>query len=60
MENKKIQNIPADIKKATDSSDVYTKLEKIGDRYNLMLDQVGELNMYVEQMMTGKIKSAVN
>jgi hypothetical protein len=56
MENNQ-QNLPPDIVAAINSSDVYTKLEKIGDRYGLLIDQLGYLNMYTEQIMIGKLKS---
>lgn len=58
MENQNTQNIPTDILKAIESADVYTHLETIGDRYGLMIDQVGQLNSETEKLMTGKTKSA--
>ncbi len=57
MENQNTQNIPVDILEAIDSSHVYTKLEKIADRYNLHIDQLGQLNVDTEGVMIGKIKS---
>ncbi len=56
--NQNPQNLPADILQAIESSDVYTKLEKIADRYSLLLDQLGTLNMYTERLMIGKIKTS--
>ncbi|HEY4503553.1 MAG TPA: hypothetical protein VJJ28_00370 [Candidatus Paceibacterota bacterium] len=59
MDNQNTQNLPADILKAIESSDVYTHLESIGDRYNLLIDQIGQLNADTEKLMVGKLKSEI-
>lgn len=57
MNNEQEQNIPADILEAIKSSQVYTKLEKIGDRYGLLIDQIGQLDVDTRLTMLGKSKS---
>lgn len=51
------KQIPEDIKKAINSSEVYTALEKIGDDFDLNIDQIGQLNYLTEQVMIGILKS---
>ncbi len=51
------KQIPEDIMKAINSSDVYTALEKIGDDFDLNIDQIGQLNYLTEQVMIGILKS---
>lgn len=55
MEN--YNQIPQDIMDIIQSSDVYIKLEEIGNVFDLNIDQVGELNLLTEQVMIGKIPS---
>lgn len=46
------------IKSIIESGFVYEKLETIGDKFNLKLDQVGQLNADLEMFLYGKIKSS--
>jgi len=57
MNNTNIK-IPEEILKIIHSGDVYSKLEKIGNKYNLHLDQLGDLNIATEKTMVGKLKSS--
>ena len=56
--NNKNRNIPEEILKIIHSGDVYSRLEKIGSKYNLHLDQLGDLNIATEKTMVGKLKSS--
>jgi hypothetical protein len=57
MINAEQKNIPADILEAIKTSQVYDKLEEIGGRYNLLLDQIGQLEVDTRMLMIGKTKS---
>lgn len=50
-------SIPEDILKIIKTGMVYKKLEIIGNKYNLFIDQLGQLNADTEMVMVGKIKS---
>lgn len=55
--NNKEREIPAEILEAIKSSRVYLKLEEIGERYNLLLDQVGQLEVDTRMVMVGNLES---
>ncbi len=57
--NNEIQNnpIPLDILEAIQTSRIYDKLEEIGNRYNLLLDQIGQLEVDTRMTLIGKLKS---
>ncbi len=50
--------IPDHIQKALKNAEVFTALEKIGDTYGLLLDQIGSLDVVTRQVLLGKIKSS--
>jgi hypothetical protein len=56
MENN--NQIPEDVLNIIKSSSVYIKLEEIGNKFDLNIDQVGELNVLTEQVMIGKLPSS--
>lgn len=49
--------IPEYILSAIHSGKVYSALEMIAEEFGLMIDQLGQLNMDTEKMLTGEIKS---
>ena len=59
MENENLKiNIDANlIVKTMSSIGTYSKLESIGEKYNLMIDQIGQLEIDTRMVMIGKIKS---
>ncbi len=60
-QNKKMKptetTIPKEILEAIKSSSVYSKLESIGARYNLLLDQIGQLEVDTRMVLIGKLPS---
>ncbi len=50
-------NIPPEIVEAIKSSRVYDKLEQIGERYGLMLDQIGGLDVQTRMVLLGELRS---
>ncbi len=58
MQDNSKNQIPAGILKAIEESEVYTALEKIGDTYGLLIDQIGSLDMVTRQVLLGNIKSS--
>ncbi len=52
-------SIPNEILSIINSGNVYEKLEKIADRYGLLIDQLGQLNADTEMVMVGKLKSSL-
>ena len=58
MDNKEQNQIPRDILEAIETSKVYDALEKLGEKHNLLLDQVGQLEVDTRLMLLGEIKSA--
>lgn len=57
--NNQNNNIPNEILTLIHSGSVYEKLEKIANKYNLFIDQLGQLNADTEMVMIGKIKSSL-
>lgn len=51
------QNIPQDILDVIKKSDMFNRLEKIGNKYNLMIDQMGQLSADTRMVMLGKERS---
>lgn len=51
--NMDYSKIPKPIIDAINNADIYSKLEGIGKKYSLHVDQLGELNMYLERVLVG-------
>src|SRR5437868_2887280 len=49
----KYDSLPNDVKQAIDSSDVALKLEDLGKKYDLHMDQIGILEEEVGKVMLG-------
>jgi hypothetical protein len=52
---KKYSALPEDVKKAIESSDVSQKIQDIGRKYSLHMDQIGALDDEIGAVMTGAI-----
>ena len=53
-----MNNIPTQLKILADSSELYEKSEKIGEMFNLHINQVGELDAEIRDILDGFSKSA--
>ena len=51
------QNIPQQIKRLAFSPEIYKQTEKIGDMFNLHIDQIGELDAEITDIFMGKSES---
>ncbi|MDE1875015.1 MAG: hypothetical protein KGH68_03050 [Patescibacteria group bacterium] len=52
---KKYDRLPADVRSAIESNDVASRLEKIGEKHGLHIDQIGTLEQTVGSVMMGDI-----
>lgn len=57
--NERVRNLPPELQQAINSNDSEKVVQKIGKKYNLHIDQVGELDNEVWQVMLG-VKTSAN
>ena len=53
-----MQTIPAQLKELSESPDLYIQSEKIGDKFNLHINQTGELDAEIRNVLGGFSKSS--
>jgi len=51
-------NIPAQLKELADSPDLYIQSEKIGEKFNLNINQTGEMDAEIRDILSGCSKSS--
>lgn len=51
-----MNNIPPQLKKLAESAELYDQSEKIGNKFNLMIDQIGELDAEIRGVLLGIFK----
>jgi hypothetical protein len=52
-----MNNIPDEFKKLAESPELYDQSEKIGEKFGLHIDQIGELDAEIRDILTGTVSS---